>query len=247
MTRAALQALLRLAPTDFRDRCGDEFLVTFDWRRSRRPGPGARLLLSLREISGMLGVVLRLRGRELGRRLSAAWMRNPRNRTGMLLAGGILLLLVGNALGFGAGLRFGFGLSLVALVLIALGLSGRAAHAPGFTRASTVIARVTAASAAALAPLIVLMTLADGPLEILVTALCYAVAGGLFLGVSIFGGRGILKGELPVIPAAAVSLGGALIAAGMIGLEGVALIGFWISVPGWVALAVVPWGRQARA
>ncbi|HKK07924.1 MAG TPA: hypothetical protein VKA44_03495 [Gemmatimonadota bacterium] len=251
--RRAMAILLALTPPDFREGWGEELLAVHG-RRMREPrGGAARLAFALREVGGLAGVVARLRWKALssperGRRVPA---EGPASGgadpwTGLLLAGGAALTVVGGGLGYGAGLRAGFALMLVALLLLALGLSVRARRSPALSRATTRLARLTAACALGLAVTVALSAAPAEPLSVWVAWLRYPSALGFMVGSAAFAARGILRGELPALPAAAVGAGGLLLALAALGVHGPGQPGQWLGVLGWIALAFSPWGRGGR-
>jgi len=253
MTGRAMAVLVSLAPSDFRERCGGELLEVHE-RRVRECGAGwSRLAFAVREIAGLGVVVARLRWRALSSS-EREWVLSPRTVasrgsdawTGVLLAGGALLTVVGGGLGYGAGLRLGFALMLVALLLLALGLSVRARRSPAVSRSTAHLARVTALCALGLAVTVALAAAPAKPLGAWMAWLRYPAFLGFVAGSAAFAAGGILRRELPALPAAAVGVGGLMLVLGALGIESPAQVGQWIGVLGWVALAFSPWGRTGR-
>lgn len=272
MIALTLRTLLRLTPPSFRERYRDEILEVHHRRMLEQVGQVRRLAFGVREVAGLSVTVLRLwtgrthpaanfgsavhadgpgwsdaspaagslRGRWLG-----TPARSSERRTGALLAAGALLIFTGAGLGYGAGQAIGFALIPPALVFLAGGLLGRLSSAPRMNRRMVQSARLTAMSAVALALLIILMAVQVGPGAV-IRYLRYPAVIGIEAGTVIFCLTGILLGELPVIPSVMASVGAALLATGVIGLERVAEVGVWLCVPGWMTLALTRWGPPAR-
>lgn len=251
MTGPILRLILRLSPADFRARCGDELLEAHAWRAERR-GAGARALLALREVVGLSGIVFRLRATELVRRMARRHPDtglpgpDPKRWAGPFLAGGVVLVVVGESLAWGAGVNAGHSLVPFAMCALAWGLVGRAVANGRLSSRNVTLARLTAILATAIAVLGVVSGLAPAPIGPVAWLLMYPAVLG-FVAASIgFCLRGARTRELPRWPAAATALGTALLATGFAGeaLWGVALVGQFMALGGWIGLAVMPWGDE---
>lgn len=256
MTRLVLRFLLSVTPRPFSRYYGEEILAVHNLRLAEKRSWHGRWHFALREIAGLSATVVRLWVGSTHHTPLEAGTTGPdaleaqtalgrfHGRAGVLLATGTALVFVGPSLGFGAGLWLGFALIPPALVLVGLGLRGRAINAPRLDQRLSRAARFAAASAVALAALIALVSVAESPLGLPVAALRYPVCLGLMIGAAVFSGGGMLLRQLPQLPAAAATMGVIMVTTGMFGLERLAEAGMWVCLAGWVALALSPWGPR---
>jgi hypothetical protein len=252
MTRRVLTVILRLSPEPFRDRCGEEFFDAYEWRMTRQRYPSSRVALAVREVLGLSTVVLRMRLREALRAASArirtAGMRlepEPARWSGPAMAASPLVILVANGFGYGSGIEAAFAAVPLALVVFAWGLIARARSTDALSQWLKGAVWLTAAFACALAVLVVLTGVTGGGVHAWVSMLRYPAAVGLFAGITSVGLLGIALREIPLVPAAAVSLTAVMIALGLMGAEEVSLAGLALSILAWIALAITPWGPRA--
>ena len=254
MSRPILRLILRLSPADFRDRCGEEFLEAHAWRAARR-GAGARALLTLRELAGLSGIVFRLRATELVRRVTRRHPDtglpgpDPERWAGPFLAGGAVLVVIGESLAWGARVNAGHSLVPFAMCALAWGLVGRATANGRLSRRGVTLARLTAILATAIAVLGAVSGLAPEPIGPVAWILMYPAVLGFVAASIVFCLRGIVTRELPRAPATTTALGVALLATGFAGeaLWGVALVGQFMALGGWIGLAVMPWGDESAS
>lgn len=251
MTRRVLTVILRLSPEPFRDRCGEEFFDAYEWRMTRQRYAASRVALAVREVLGLSTVVLRMRLREALRSASArirtAGMRlepEPARWSGPAMGASPLVIMVANGFGYGSGIEAAFAAVPLALVLFAWGLVARArttdALSPWLTRAVW----FTAAFACTLAVLVVLTGVTGSLVNAWASMLRYPAAVGLLAGITSVGLIGIALREIPIVPAAAISLTAVMIGLGLMGAEAVSLAGLALSILAWIALAIIPWGPR---